>query len=91
MRFKPEYYADLVYQTKLAETTNIATLPRLKENKIRYVKIIGKTSRNFCNASWPRGTVAVYQAWRTAPSWPNIIRCLPEWWSSVRWPWVTLM
>lgn len=50
MSFKPAYYAELVYQTKLAETTNIATVQRLRERKIQYVKIIGSNSRRFCTA-----------------------------------------
>jgi len=48
--FKPDYYAELVFQTKLAETTNIATVQRLRARKMFYVKIIGSSSRNFCTA-----------------------------------------
>jgi hypothetical protein len=50
MNFKPDYYAELVFQTKLAETTNVATIQRLRDKKIFYVKIIGSNSRNFCTA-----------------------------------------
>lgn len=49
-QFKPDFYADLVFQTKLAEATNIATLERLREKKIAYVRIIGSDSTNFCTA-----------------------------------------
>lgn len=48
--FKPDYYAEMVFQTKLAETTNVATIQRLRDKKILYVKIIGSSSRNFCTA-----------------------------------------
>jgi hypothetical protein len=50
MSFDPDYYAEMVFQTKLAETTNVATIQRLRDRKIFYVKIIGSNSRNFCTA-----------------------------------------
>lgn len=50
MDFEPGYYAELVYQTKMAETTNIATVTRLQAKKIYHVKILGSNSRNFCTA-----------------------------------------
>ncbi|HEY0007319.1 MAG TPA: hypothetical protein VGB55_01230 [Tepidisphaeraceae bacterium] len=50
MTFKPDYYAEMVFQTKLAETTNIATVQRLQARKVSHVKIIGSNSRNFCTA-----------------------------------------
>ncbi|HEX8342825.1 MAG TPA: hypothetical protein VF624_18120, partial [Tepidisphaeraceae bacterium] len=48
--FKPDDYAELVFQTKLAETTNVATVQRLQGRGIFYVKVIGSNSRNFCTA-----------------------------------------
>jgi hypothetical protein len=50
MRFDPGYYAEMVFQTKLAETTNIATVQRLRARKINHIKVIGSNSRNFCTA-----------------------------------------
>lgn len=50
MFFQPDDYAELVYQTKLAETTNVATVQRLSAKGVQYVKIIGSNSRNPCTA-----------------------------------------
>jgi hypothetical protein len=50
MAFDPKNYADIVYQTASAEAANIATLERLGSKGIRYVKIIGSNSTNFCTA-----------------------------------------
>jgi hypothetical protein len=47
---KPDDYAELVFQTKLAETTNVATVHRLQDRGIFYARIIGSNSRNFCTA-----------------------------------------
>lgn len=48
--FKPDYYADLVFQTKTREATTIATAGRLEESGIDLVRIIGSNSANFCTA-----------------------------------------
>lgn len=50
MSFKPDDYAELVFQTKQAEATNIATLERLQAKQMFYVRIIGSHSANFCTA-----------------------------------------
>lgn len=50
IQFKPDYYAELVFQTKQAETVNVATVQRLQARKMFYVKIIGSHSINFCTA-----------------------------------------
>lgn len=46
--FQPDDYAEMVFQTKLAETTNVATVQRLQARGLYYVKIIGSNSANFC-------------------------------------------
>jgi hypothetical protein len=50
MRFGPERYAVMVYNTTRAQATNIGTLERLAEKRMFYVKIIGSDSENFCTA-----------------------------------------
>lgn len=48
--FKPNHYADLVFQTKTREATVIATAGRLQDSGIDLVEIIGSNSANFCTA-----------------------------------------
>ncbi len=50
MAFDPHSYADMVFQTRSAESANIATLERLDDKGVHYVKIIGSNSSNFCTA-----------------------------------------
>lgn len=45
---KPDTYAELVFQTKIAEATNIAELERLRARGRFYVRIIGSNSFRFC-------------------------------------------
>lgn len=48
--FEPKYYADLVFQTKQAETATTALMERLQQRGLYYVRVIGKESANFCSA-----------------------------------------
>lgn len=48
MQFQAQDYADLVMQTKSAETATAATMERLQERGLYYVKVIGSNSSNFC-------------------------------------------
>lgn len=50
MAFDPRSYADMVFQTRSAESANIATLERLDDKGVHYVKITGSNSANFCTA-----------------------------------------
>lgn len=68
MRFKPDFYADLVFQTTQAEATNIGTLERLQQKRIDLVKIIGSSSANFCTAFVGK----VYSMSGTHPTYPPI-------------------
>lgn len=50
LTFKPKTYADLVYQTKMSEAASISTLERFDKLGVKYGKIIGSNSGNFCTA-----------------------------------------